>query len=155
MSHYALSIRGLTKFFEAGVAGCSVRVRVLDRVDLRVCPGEIVVIGGAAGAGKTTLLRCAAGLLSADHGFVESDRERVALLDEPFVARDTGALARLTLLVRRWTCDGAAVIIASRSPMVTSVATRAYTLARGRLSASSCLTREVAPVRVAERHALR
>jgi ABC-type polar amino acid transport system ATPase subunit len=45
-----LVIRGLSKIFGA--------VPVVDRVDLAVSPGEIVMVIGPSGAGKSTLLRC-------------------------------------------------------------------------------------------------
>ena len=41
---------------------------VLDRVDLRLEPGERIVLAGPSGAGKSTLLRALAGRLSADDG---------------------------------------------------------------------------------------
>jgi polar amino acid transport system ATP-binding protein len=45
-----LHIRGLSKVFAD--------IPVLDRVDLDVVPGEIVMVIGPSGAGKSTLLRC-------------------------------------------------------------------------------------------------
>jgi ABC-type polar amino acid transport system ATPase subunit len=45
-----LTIRGLSKFFSD--------VPVLDRIDLQVGQGEIVMVVGPSGAGKSTLLRC-------------------------------------------------------------------------------------------------
>ena len=45
-----LVIRGLSKIFG--------EVPVVDRVDLAVSPGEIVMVIGPSGAGKSTLLRC-------------------------------------------------------------------------------------------------
>ncbi|MGN6612676.1 MAG: ABC transporter ATP-binding protein [Angustibacter sp.] len=44
------------------------RDRVLDQVDLRLEPGERIVLAGPSGAGKSTLLRALAGRLSADDG---------------------------------------------------------------------------------------
>ena len=45
-----LAIHGLSKVFG--------EVPVVDRVDLAVTPGEIVMVIGPSGAGKSTLLRC-------------------------------------------------------------------------------------------------
>lgn len=45
-------------------------VEVLRDLDLRVEPGELVLLEGPSGAGKTTLLLVAAGLLTADRGDV-------------------------------------------------------------------------------------
>jgi ABC-type polar amino acid transport system ATPase subunit len=45
-----LRINGLSKIFG--------QVPVVDRVDLTIAPGEIVMVIGPSGAGKSTLLRC-------------------------------------------------------------------------------------------------
>ncbi len=45
-----LAIRGLSKIFG--------QIPVVDRVDLSITPGEIVMVIGPSGAGKSTLLRC-------------------------------------------------------------------------------------------------
>jgi ABC-type polar amino acid transport system ATPase subunit len=45
-----LLIRGLSKIFGD--------IPVVDRVDLAISPGEIVMVIGPSGAGKSTLLRC-------------------------------------------------------------------------------------------------
>ena len=45
-----LRVRGLSKVFGD--------IPVLDRVDLDVAPGEILMVIGPSGAGKSTLLRC-------------------------------------------------------------------------------------------------
>ncbi len=46
-------------------------VRVLRGVSLQLASGEIALIEGPSGSGKTTLLTVAAGLLTADAGYVE------------------------------------------------------------------------------------
>ena len=50
---------------------------VLDRVTLRVAPGELLVLVGASGCGKSTLLRILAGLESYDSGSVVLDGRRI------------------------------------------------------------------------------
>ena len=49
-SPYLLEVRGLSKIYSG--------VPVVDRVDLNVSAGEIVMVIGPSGAGKSTVLRC-------------------------------------------------------------------------------------------------
>ena len=58
----ALVATGITKRYAHRV--------VLDAVDLRVDPGEVVALTGENGAGKSTLVRICAGLLRPDAGTV-------------------------------------------------------------------------------------
>jgi NitT/TauT family transport system ATP-binding protein len=51
-------VRGVTKVYGGGRSA----VAALDRVDLRVAPGELVCVVGASGCGKSTLLNLLAGL---------------------------------------------------------------------------------------------
>ena len=55
-------------------------LQVLWRVDLRIEPGENVLLLGANGAGKTTLLRTLVGLLPARHGTIRLKDEDVTHL---------------------------------------------------------------------------
>ncbi len=60
-----IRVRGLVKDF-AGT-------RALDRVDLDVARGEVVVVIGQSGSGKSTLIRCINGLVTPDAGEVAID----------------------------------------------------------------------------------
>ncbi|TDC75801.1 ABC transporter ATP-binding protein [Micromonospora sp. KC606] len=53
------------------------RQRVLDRVDLRIAPGETVGLRGPSGSGKSTLARVLALLHAPDGGHVTLDGERL------------------------------------------------------------------------------
>jgi len=67
----ALHCRAVAKSYRAGVPGCAARVRVLERVDLSIALGEVVVVVGAPASGKTTLARVAAGVAAPSAGAVE------------------------------------------------------------------------------------
>jgi branched-chain amino acid transport system ATP-binding protein len=56
------------------------QLRALDRISLRVLPGEVYAIIGANGAGKSTLLRTIAGLHHPTAGSVLFDGKEVTLL---------------------------------------------------------------------------
>ena len=75
----ALSIKDLIKEFKPSRAfrtkyperlTASGLYRAVNKVNLRVFPGEVVVLLGANGAGKTTTLACAQGLLKPTRGAV-------------------------------------------------------------------------------------
>lgn len=75
----ALTIKDLIKEFKPSRAfrtkyperlTASGLYRAVNKVNLRVFPGEVVVLLGANGAGKTTTLACAQGLLKPTHGTV-------------------------------------------------------------------------------------
>ena len=50
---------------------------VLDGVDLKVAPGESLVIIGGSGSGKSVTLKCILGLLTPDSGQIEVDGEPI------------------------------------------------------------------------------
>ena len=87
--------RGLTKRFGAK--------RVLDRLDLDVARGGLLVVTGPNGSGKTTLLRLVAGLTAPTDGelTVAVDRAAVGFLShEPLVYRELTPLENLDLYGR-------------------------------------------------------
>jgi ABC-type polar amino acid transport system ATPase subunit len=67
-----LHIEGVAKRFGA--------TTVLDGIDLRIAPAEVVSILGASGSGKSTLIRCINGLEKLDGGAISVDGHRV---DDP------------------------------------------------------------------------
>jgi ABC-type polar amino acid transport system ATPase subunit len=67
-----IQIEGVAKRFGAHT--------VLDGVNLRIAPGEVVSILGASGSGKSTLIRCINGLEKLDGGKISVDGHRV---DDP------------------------------------------------------------------------
>lgn len=60
-----MEVKGLVKAFGP--------LTVLDHIDFRVDPGDVVAVIGASGSGKTTLLRCLNFLEKADSGSLEFD----------------------------------------------------------------------------------
>jgi ABC-type multidrug transport system ATPase subunit len=79
----AIRARGLIKVFEAGIPGCSARVRALNRVDIDLRPGDVVHVDGAPGAGKSTLLLVLAGMLAPDAGVISWTSESGQRLRAP------------------------------------------------------------------------
>jgi len=65
---------------------------LLQRVNLTIAPGEVVVLAGPSGSGKTTLARIALGLLRPTHGRVGSPRRPAVLF------QDDGLLAHRDVL---------------------------------------------------------
>ncbi|MCS7069845.1 MAG: ATP-binding cassette domain-containing protein, partial [Meiothermus sp.] len=64
------------------VKGPEGEIRILDRLELAVFPGETVAVVGASGSGKTTLLALLAGLDQPSAGRVELCGRRLDMLDE-------------------------------------------------------------------------
>jgi len=70
MSELAVATSGLSKRYQGGVLA-------VDRVDLRVEPGEIYALLGLNGAGKSTTIRMLLGMISPTAGQAELFGERV------------------------------------------------------------------------------
>jgi len=64
-----IHIEGATKRFGGNT--------ILDGIDLRIAPGEVVSILGPSGSGKSTLIRCINGLEKLDGGSISVDGHRV------------------------------------------------------------------------------
>ena len=75
-SRSAVELRGVSKTFGRGDGA----VTALTEVDLRVEPGEFVVLLGASGCGKTTLLNLVAGLDDPSRGVVNLDSGRPSVM---------------------------------------------------------------------------
>ena len=67
-----IHIEGVSKRFGSNT--------ILDGIDLRIAPGEVVSILGPSGSGKSTLIRCINGLEKLDGGTISVDGHRV---DDP------------------------------------------------------------------------
>ena len=69
MSVAAIQISALTKIFSGDIGKKA--VTAVDRLDLRIEPGEVFAFLGANGAGKTTTLKCMMRLLFPTRGKIE------------------------------------------------------------------------------------
>jgi ABC-2 type transport system ATP-binding protein len=104
----ALEIRGLRKSFGRPA---------VDRLDLRVRPGEFYMLLGPNGAGKTTTLRMVSGLLKPDEGDIsifgiDAIKDPVAaklitgwLSDEPMIYDKLTPLEYLEFIAGLWNVD--------------------------------------------------
>lgn len=72
--------------------------RLVDGVDLEICPGEMVAVIGPNGAGKTSLLRLLSGELACDSGRVLLDGERLAAVSLAERARRLAVLPQQSML---------------------------------------------------------
>lgn len=72
-------MRGVGRSYHDG----SEQVRVLDRVDVELGPGQSLAVTGASGSGKSTLLHLAGGMDLPDSGAIELDGRRIDRMPEP------------------------------------------------------------------------
>jgi phospholipid/cholesterol/gamma-HCH transport system ATP-binding protein len=79
-----IELRGLHKAFGAN--------RVLAGVDLKVMPGESLVIIGGSGTGKSVTLKCILGILPPDRGEILIDGRPIAEIDRRDFLRQFGML---------------------------------------------------------------
>ena len=89
------------------------QLRALDRVSLRVFPGEVYAIIGANGAGKSTLLRTIAGLHQPTDGAILYDGKDMTKVRPE--RRATGGIGMVPVenligraIVTFWSTDGSA-----------------------------------------------
>jgi len=75
--------RGLTKDYQMG----EVRVRALRGVDLKLYPGEFVVLLGPSGSGKSTLLNILGGLDTPTSGTVSYGDHDLSVYDDAALTR--------------------------------------------------------------------
>ncbi|MFT4045285.1 MAG: ABC transporter ATP-binding protein [Solimonas sp.] len=73
---------------------------VLDRLDLRLAPGEFVALLGRSGSGKTTLLRTLAGIDPVQEGRVQVPDARAVVFQEPRLMPWQRAWRNVTLGLR-------------------------------------------------------
>lgn len=78
-SESALELRGVTHSYPGASAE---RPPILDDVDLRIAPGELVVVVGRSGSGKTTLLNLLSGIDLPREGQVLVEGTDLTALDE-------------------------------------------------------------------------
>jgi putative ABC transport system ATP-binding protein len=104
-----LELREVSKRY----AGSGETVNAVDRVSLKVAPGEFVALYGPSGSGKTTLLLLAAAIMQPDAGSVLFDGHEVSGLSASESARyrreQTGVVFQSFHLTGASALDNAAV----------------------------------------------
>ncbi len=68
-----IELRQVTKIYHRSKRGKQIPVKAVEQIDLKIEPGEFIVITGRSGCGKTTLLNLIAGLARPNSGQVFVD----------------------------------------------------------------------------------
>ena len=99
MMTHGLEMQSVSKFYDAG----SERVTALDRVSIRVEPGEFVAVVGPSGSGKTTFLSIAGALLKPTEGAVFLNGKNISALPDKQLSdirlREVGFIMQASNLV--------------------------------------------------------
>jgi len=81
-----IELREVTKMYDRGKRDRQDPVRAVDQIDLKIDPGEFLVITGRSGCGKTTLLNLIAGLARPNSGQVSVDAVDIWTLKDEHIS---------------------------------------------------------------------
>mgnify|MGYP001100241241 CR=1 FL=1 len=82
-----IELRQVTKMYYRGKRGKQIPVMAVDQIDLKIMPGEFLVITGRSGCGKTTLLNLIAGMSKPNSGLIFVDGVDIwTMMDEEISA---------------------------------------------------------------------
>ena len=90
----------------------------LQQINLQITQGELVGLIGPNGAGKSTLLQCLAGLIEAQSGQIQFDKQPLMQLDASERGRRLGYLAQQNEL--HWPLTVQRLVLLGRTPHLTS-----------------------------------
>ena len=83
---------------------------VLDDVQLRIAPGQVIGVVGPSGSGKSTLTKLMQRLYSPEHGRVLIDGVDLALVDTAWLRRQVGVVLQENMLLNRSVRENIALI---------------------------------------------
>jgi len=81
--------------------------QLIHSLDLRLVPGELVVLIGPSGAGKSTLLKLFAGITPTDEGAVSIDGQEISEIPGPKLARELGLVPQDDIIHTRLSVEQA------------------------------------------------